>query len=266
MPYLTCDGANIFVDVAGEGPPLLFLHGFGMTHEQWLPQWSPCADGRQVFRIDLRAHGRSATTPLGYTYAAQASDVRRVMVQIGMDRHHPGFLVAHSMSADAALQAALDEPRSLRGVIVVTPAPWGHRWSEEWLSLWLSMRTAARAGRVAEAFERMRADHIFAEVRARPELLEQIRRMHAVCSGAHLFGGEREIGTPTLERLAGCKVPLQVLSAARDRDDFRTAARAIAARVPHADVHEFPDAGHFPNLETPADFTAKVLEFVRAHA
>lgn len=266
MPYVTCDGANIFVDVAGEGPPLLLLHGLGMSHEQWNPQWAAFADGHQSFRIDLRAHGRSATTPHGYTHAAQARDVRRVMVQIGMDRHNPGFLVAHALTADAALQAALDEPRALRGVVVVTPAPWGHQWSEDWLSLWLSMRAAARAGRVDEAFERLRADRIFDGIRARPDMLEQVRSMHGACSGAHLIEEERDTGTPTLQRLADCKVPLLVLSAARDREDFRQAARAIASIAPRVAVFEFADAAHFPNLETPAAFTAKVLEFIGEHS
>lgn len=266
MPYVTCDGANIFVEVAGEGTPLLLLHGLGMSHEQWHPQWAAFADGRHAFRIDLRAHGRSATTPHGYTHAAQARDVQRVMVQIGMDRHNPGFLVAHALAADAALQAALDEPRALRGVVVVTPAPWGHQWSEDWLSLWLSMRAAARAGRVDEAFERLRADRIFDGVRAHPDLLEKVRRMHAACSGAHLTEDERDEGTPTLQRLENCKVPLLALSAARDREDFRQAARAIASIAPRADVFEFADAAHFPNLETPAAFTTRVLEFFAAHS
>jgi pimeloyl-ACP methyl ester carboxylesterase len=266
MPYVTCDGANIFVDTAGEGSPLLLLHGFGMNAAQWEPQWPAFATRCQVFRIDLRAHGRSETTRRGYTYPAMARDVQRVMVQVGMDRLNPGFLVAHSISADAALQAALAEPRALRGVVVTTPAVWGQVWSDDWLALWRQMCDAARSGHVAVAFERFRADRAFEGVRGRPELLERVQAMQAQCTGAHLIDDERSTGPTTLERLAGCKVPLLVLASGRDRGDFRATAQAIASVAPSAELHEFQDAAHFPNLEVPEAFNARVLEFVAAHS
>ena len=266
MPYVTSEGANLFVDLAGAGRPVLFVHGLGMHHAQWDPQWAAITAECQAFRVDLRGHGRSATTPHGYTYAAMARDLQRILAQVGIDRHNPGFVVGHSISADAVLQVALAEPRALRGVVVVTPAVWGQRWSEDWLALWLGMRAEARAGRVPAAFERFRADRIFDGVRARPELLERVRAMHAACSGAHWLDDEPNEGPATLDRLPECKVPLLVLSAAGDREDFRIAARAIAESVPETALHEFADSAHFPNLEVPAAFDAVLLEFIREHS
>jgi pimeloyl-ACP methyl ester carboxylesterase len=266
MPYTTSDGCNIFLDLAGRGTPVLLLHGFSLDHRQWDPQWRAFADAHQSFRMDLRGHGRSAAGAGAPSYAAMARDVQRVLVQIGVDRHQPGFIVAHSLSADAALQAALAEPRSLRGVVVVTPAVWGQEWSEGWTALWRQMQALARAGDVAGALERFRGDALFAGLRDRPEALAAVRTMQAACSGVHLLPGERHTGTPTLQRLADCKVPVLVLSGARDRQDFRQSAAAVAARLPQAEHSEFADAGHFPNLEAPAPFTAKVLEFLSRHS
>lgn len=122
MPYITSEGANLFVEIAGAGTPVFFVHGAGMDHRQWDPQWNALGPGTQGVRMDLRAHGRSAASAGDYSYAATARDVDRVRYQAGIDRLNPGFIVAHSLAADAALQLALAEPRTWRGVVVVAPA------------------------------------------------------------------------------------------------------------------------------------------------
>jgi pimeloyl-ACP methyl ester carboxylesterase len=264
MPYITSDGTNIYVDRMGAGPPVLLLHGFTLDHRQWDSQAGAFASEYQVFRMDLRGHGRSETGHGGYTYAATGRDVGRTMVQIGMEHLNPGYLVAHSIAADAALQVALDEPGSLKGVVVVTPAVWGHMWSSDWLNVWRSMRDETRAGRLGAALERFRADALFDGLRGRPEL-EAVRDMQAGFSGAPWRAKERDEGPTTLDRLGDFKVPLLVLSAERDRSDFRAAAQEIVDRVPGVGHLEFPAAGHFLNLEQPAKFTETVLEFMRLH-
>jgi 3-oxoadipate enol-lactonase len=264
MPFITSDGTNIYVDVAGSGPPVLLLHGFSLDHRQWEPQARGFAADFQVFRMDLRGHGRSETGHGGYTYSATARDVARTMVQIGMERLHPGYLVAHSIAADAALRVALEEPRSLKGVVVVTPAVWGHVWSSDWLSVWRAMRDETRAGRLEAALERFRADALFDGLRGRVEL-EAVRDMQAGFSGAPWRASKPETGPPTLDRLGGFKVPLLVLSAERDRADFRAAAQEIVDRVPGVRHLECPGAGHFVNLEQPEAFSETVLEFMRLH-
>ena len=266
MAYITSDGTSLYVDTAGQGTPVLLLHGFSLDHRQWDPQWPMLADAYAANRLDMRAHGRSATSATGYSHAAMLGDVQRVMAQIGMDRLHPGFVVGHSMAADTALQVALAEPRAVRGVIAVTPAVWGHRWSDEWLAMWREMRTLARAGDVPAALARFRSDALFDGLRVQPEWGARLGEMHAGCTGAHLRSDERDSGPSTLERLATCNVPILVLAAAGDREDFRTAAREIAAAAPHAELHEFPAAGHFPNLECPAAFNLRLLEFLSRHS
>jgi 3-oxoadipate enol-lactonase len=261
MPFITSEGTNLFVDIAGAGTPVLFVHGFGMDHRQWDPQWRALAPHAQTLRMDLRAHGRSATSAKGYTYRAMARDLERVLYQVGVDRLNPGFIVAHALAADAALQVALAEPRALRGVVVAAPAVHGQTWSDEWRALWNGMRDDARSGRPAAALERFRGDALFDGVRLAGQTWESIQAMHKACSAAHLTAGERDTGPTTLERLPECGVPLLVISGCRDRVDFQQAARAIAGRAPAAELHEL-DCGHFPNLERPDEFNALVRKFM----
>ena len=265
MAYITSEGTNLFVDVSGQGVPVLFAHGFGMDHRQWDPQCRDWSRGAQVIRMDLRAHGKSASSAKGYSWSAMARDLERVLYQAGVDRLNPGFVVAHSLSADAALQVALDEPRSLRGVVIVTPVVWGQPWSDDFASLWRDMQREARAGRVEGALARYRADTLFDGVRDLTPAWAAIEDMQRACLGAHLLHDERDSGLPTLERLATCKVPLLVIVGKRDRADFRRAAAVVAAAAPRVELREL-DCGHFPNLERPAEFNALLHEFVVAHS
>jgi pimeloyl-ACP methyl ester carboxylesterase len=261
LPYITSDGINLFLDIAGSGTPVVFVHGLGLDHRQWDPQWADLAPAFQTVRIDMRGHGRSASALGGAARTARARDLQRVLVQIGMDRLNPGFVVAHAHAADAALQAALDEPRALRGVVVVSPAVGGHEWSAEWQELWRGVGAEARAGRVGAALERWRGDTTFARVRALPAAWAAIEAMHAGCNGAQLADDAADATPTTLERLAECRVPILVVVGRHDRADFRRAATAIAAAAPKVEVCE-ADAGHFPNLEQPLEFTRWLREFV----
>lgn len=263
MPYFTSDGANIHVEVAGRGAPLLLLHGFSLDHRQWAPQWERLTGQRQVFALDWRGHGKSAATPTGHTYAARARDLGRALVQTGIDRLNPGVVIAHSFAADAALQVALDEPRSLRGLVLVTPAVLGSIWSEGWKSLWRSMRESARAGRMPEAMQRFRADCLFDGVRDSP-LFGLVQDMQSGCAVACLAGDEREAAETTMERASACRVPVLVVRAGRDRDEFNATASALLQQLPQSRVVDFAGAGHFVNLESPDAFGDAIEGFLQS--
>jgi pimeloyl-ACP methyl ester carboxylesterase len=261
MPYITSDGANLFLDTAGTGTPIVFVHEYGLDRRQWDPQWDDLSRDAEVVRVDLRAHGRSAAVAVADPAVAATRDLERALVQLGIDRLRPGFLVAHGHAAVAALQVAIDEPRSLRGVVLVSPATAG-QWPEDWRQLWDAMRADAGAGRVGAALERWRADSSFDGVRELPAAWAAIESMHAGCTGtwwAQAGGAVR----PAVH-FAACKVPVLIVSGRRDRSEQRQAAADLAAVLPAAEVFEV-DAGHFPNLEQPLEFTRRVREFIARH-
>ena len=268
MPFFTSNGANIHIDVAGSGTgaPVLFVHGFTLDHRQWALQREALAASHRVFRMDLRGHGRSARALRGHNWAGLAADVQRALVQVGMDRVQPGFLVGHSISADAVLQAALAEPRALKGIVIAAPAVWGWEFSPEWKALIHEMRRHAAARDLTRALDIFRADPLYAGVRAQPTLDTAVRSMQASFSGESLLSDEADTGVPTLERLGDCKTPILVVRAERDRDDFRAAAAEVAARAPRAHVVDIDGSGHFPNLEAPQAFDRALHDFFTEQA
>jgi len=113
---------RLFVEEAGEGRPVLLLHGLTATR-RYVVMGSRALErsGHRVLAIDARGHGRSAPapTPDAYGYEALATDVLDVMDARGIGR---AVLCGASMGAHTALRLTLEHPDRVAGLAVITPA------------------------------------------------------------------------------------------------------------------------------------------------
>ncbi|HEX2516926.1 MAG TPA: alpha/beta fold hydrolase, partial [Chloroflexota bacterium] len=113
---------------AGDGPPLLLLHGLGVSGAVWqalarrlFPTWSPIAP-------DLPGHGESDPAgpgppgapggPGGYTPEALADAVGGLLDALGIERIPVG---GHSLGALVALALAVYHPQRVTGVVLLDP-------------------------------------------------------------------------------------------------------------------------------------------------
>lgn len=124
------DGVRINVLVAGEGPPVLLLHGYPQTHVIW-HQVAPAlvAAGHTVVLTDLRGYGDSdkpaSQEPEHGTYGkrAMAHDQWLVMRNLGFDR----FAVAgHDRGGRVGHRLALDHPEAVSALAVLDIVPTRH--------------------------------------------------------------------------------------------------------------------------------------------
>ena len=106
-------GARIHLSMAGDGPPLLLLHGHPQTHLTWHKVAGGLVEaGFTVVAPDLRGYGDSSKPPGGeghvnYAKRAMAQDQVEVMRALGFQRfavvgHDRGGRVAHRMALDHA--------------------------------------------------------------------------------------------------------------------------------------------------------------------
>jgi pimeloyl-ACP methyl ester carboxylesterase len=59
-------------------------------------------------------------------------------------------------------------------------------------------------------------------------------------------------------------VPTAIVWGARDRSHAATDRRSSLALAARAEMHDWPDAGHFPDLEHPARFADLLRKLVRS--
>jgi haloacetate dehalogenase len=131
------DGTRVHARVAGEGPPLLLLHGYPQTHVMWHRVAPGLAERRTVVLADLRGYGDSARPA---STADHASYSKRAMAtdQVGLMRDL-GFgtfaLVGHDRGARVAHRLCLDHPQAVSRVALLDIVPTRHVFAHVDLAL-----------------------------------------------------------------------------------------------------------------------------------
>ena len=121
MPALEVDGVRVHYEDAGDGEPIVLLHGFTSSYvENWVETgWVRrlLDEGFRVVGMDVRGHGRSTKlyAPAGYETSALAGDVVALLDRLCIDRAHA---VGFSMGAGIALQLAMEHPARVGAVVV----------------------------------------------------------------------------------------------------------------------------------------------------
>jgi pimeloyl-ACP methyl ester carboxylesterase len=116
------DGVTLSGEHAGEGPPVVLLHGLTATR-RYVVMGSRLLEGAgyRVIAYDARGHGRStpAAAPTEYGYEQLAADLERVLDALEAPR---ALVAGASMGALTALSFALAHPQRVVALGVITPA------------------------------------------------------------------------------------------------------------------------------------------------
>ena len=115
MPYAHLPDLEFYYEVAGEGPPLLLLHGLGSSCADWALQLPAFSARYRVITVDLRGHGRSQDNARRYTVAQMAEDVAALLAELG---GRPAHVVGLSLGGCAAQLLAARHPRAVRGLVL----------------------------------------------------------------------------------------------------------------------------------------------------
>ena len=105
--------------LAGEGPPVVLVHGLGGTIANWRALAPALAESRRVIVPDLPGHGGSAPLPAATHVDAFADAVLAVLEAEGA---LPAAWVGHSLGGLVALRAAVRRPEAVLGVVVAAGA------------------------------------------------------------------------------------------------------------------------------------------------
>lgn len=104
---------------AGEGPPLVLVHGLGCSADYWVRNgaWLAAA-GHRVLAPDLPGFGRTQGPRAGLSIPAQARAIRKFAEAMDLG---PAVYLGHSLSCQAVLEFAGAVPERVAGVILAAP-------------------------------------------------------------------------------------------------------------------------------------------------
>ncbi|MBW1771916.1 MAG: alpha/beta hydrolase, partial [Deltaproteobacteria bacterium] len=117
MPYLKLQGTQLFYECHGDGnPPLVFVHGYTCSHDDWQPQVDFFRTYQYVVTCDLRGHGASNSDPERCNIKTFGTDISALLSALDLQ---PAILIGHSMGCRVVLQAYRDAPQQVAGLILV---------------------------------------------------------------------------------------------------------------------------------------------------
>jgi pimeloyl-ACP methyl ester carboxylesterase len=120
--WVSANGARFHVAEMGDGPLVLFLHGFPEFWWAWRHQLPAVAEhGFRAAAMDLRGYGGSDKTPRGYDPITLAGDVAGLVRSLG---YSDAVLVGHGWGGYVAWATATLNPRQVnRLAVVAAPHP-----------------------------------------------------------------------------------------------------------------------------------------------
>ena len=270
-------GTAVRVLEAGQGDPLVFLHGSPNCAATWLPMAAHMRD-RRALMIERPGSGLSAPSPRWTDHRTQSTAVvQRVLDHFDVAE---ADLVASSFGGLYAYNFALAHPDRTRSLTLIGspagPAVLGIPPIFRFISLPLPRALARKALRVTPEEAKERTKEIGHEraidAGAIPDILFEWYSS-VVCdteTPANLLGEVRAIATPLGyrataklrdETIAAVKVPVLYLWG--DEDTFATPeqADALAALTPSATIEHFEGFGHLLWFDDPKMISDRVASF-----
>lgn len=264
--FAEINGARLFYEVAGDGPPLILLHAGITDSRMWDAQFDTFAQTYRTVRYDVRGFGRSAIPPGPYT---MREDLAALLDFLGIARTH---LIGVSMSGSIVIDFALSYPERVSALIPVamgiggmTSSPIMEERDHEVEAIFASGDLDA----ANEAELRLWLDGFGREgTTVDPGVRERVRAMNAaIIAGRGAWEQSESINRlapPTIERLEEITAPTLAIVGAHDMPDMLAIADIIVVRVPGARKVIMPGVAHLPPMEAPEGFNRLVLDFLGA--
>ena len=271
MPHITMrDGVSLYVEEAGSGTPVVFIHEYAGDWRTWEPQMRFFSRAHRCITYSQRGYPPSdvPTDPGKYGQDLAVSDVAALLDALKIDKAH---IVGHSMGALTALLVGVKYPERCLSVTAAgcgygsspdaTIVEQGREASRETAKMFETVDFPTAAARYADGATRQ--THKNKDPRGFAEFAKMLAEHSPV--GHAMTMREVQSKRPTLweiqDDLKKFKPPLLVLVG--DEDDWCLEASVFIKRtVPTAGLVVIPRSGHTITSEEPAAFNAALADLI----
>jgi pimeloyl-ACP methyl ester carboxylesterase len=253
MPWAQVNATDLYYQEAGEGQPVVLLHGMSSCAGAWFQQFEAFAPYFRVIAYDSVNHGHSANSPPDQPEPDRADELEGFLDALELTRP---IIAGNSMGALTLLRWAVRHPDDAAALI---PSGMG----------------IGTFDGVARRPEPLDNETLFLPVggsltdslRERdPQLYDRYLRIRSTATRLEALRHPRPrtMDGPSREELdeavAKIRSPMQVVVG--DLDPLAPGARALAAAVPGARLHVVPESPHNVYYETAAEYNQVVAGFL----
>jgi pimeloyl-ACP methyl ester carboxylesterase len=272
------DGAALHVAIAGDGPPVILLHGFPENWRSWRHQVPALVHaGFAVWAVDMRGYNLSdrPTDRSAYHLSHLVDDVAAVVHATGCPRTHIG---GHDWGGIVAFAFAGRHP-ALVDKLVIFNAPHVKVYSEKvrrlpqmfrsWYVLFFLLPYLPERALAARHFAAIR--HMFTGLRTRPgtfsdraieEYVEALSSSGALTAALNYYRANAWSDGVELARSAAIAAETLVIWGERDPALGVELLDGLEQVIPRLRIHRIPDAAHWVQNEAAEEVNRAVVEFL----
>jgi len=261
MPILSLRDINLHYEIAGEGDPILFIHGLGSSSGDWAPQVVVFSKTHQTITFDVRGHGRSDKPPGPYSVPLFAADTTALMQALGVG---PAHVVGLSMGGMIGFQMSIDAPELVRSMTIVNSGPelilrgWKQRL------LWLQRQSVVRLFGMRNMGE-MLGKRLFPEQAQNDRRELFVERWAENDKRAYYAAMQALVGWTVAEHLGKIQCPTLFIAADQDYTPV-SLKQHYAEQMPNAALKLIHESRHFTPVDQPARFNQALAEFLAGAA
>lgn len=250
---------NIVYDIYGDSnTTVLFVHGWCIDKTYWINQVEYFSRDHTVITMDLPGHGKSGDNRNSWNVEDYAGDVNALITQLDLKNV---VLVGHSMSGDIVLEAALNNPERITGIIGVDNLNnVGYNFSEEdnqSIARFLELLSSDYAGTV-EAYANHNLFHAETDTLVRNRVIDNFVNSNPEIATATLKG-LFEYGQKELDKLRKLNKRIALVNSASTPTD------TTIFNQNNIDYKVFfiQGTGHYPMMEKPDHFNTALAKAIK---
>jgi 3-oxoadipate enol-lactonase len=260
--YAEVGGSRLYYETAGQGYPLVFVHGGLADSRVWDGQFSSFADHFKVIRYDARGFGKSER-PKNPFYPFQ--DLKALLDYLDVKK---AFLLGLSNGGAISIDFTLEYPERVKALILAGPSVHGFSYSDEFLLKGLELFTVALKKGAEQATKILFEDPFWdyalpslRNIKARNKMRIMAREFfQAFCWDPNLM---KAAAPPAIERISGINVPTLLIAGGDDHQENINAVEKLESEIRGAERVNLAGACHMMNLEYPQKFNMVVHKFLK---
>jgi len=244
---------------AGQGTPVVLLHGFPLSSAIWHEQQQRLSDRYRMITPDLRGHGRSPAPSGVYEMDLLARDVLALLDALLVKK---AVIMGHSMGGYVALAAWKLAPERFMALGLIASQAGADTEEGRQGRYKLANKVAAEGSSAVAA---AMIPKLFAQgITIAPPILAQVREIILKTDRAGIIGSLQGMAVrPDCSALLPTiSVPVLIMAGDQDQIIAPDKAKAMAGAVKTATLAMVENAGHMPMLEQPEATTTALCDFL----
>jgi pimeloyl-ACP methyl ester carboxylesterase len=247
----------IVAEVAGEGFPLVMIHGLGGTSNMFQPQMRALANFR-VVRLDLPGAGRSPRPAEPLSMEAIAEAAQRALTGMGVARAH---LVGHSMGTIVCQALAASRPEQVASLTLFGALAEPADATREAL---FNRARLARSGAMADIADQIVGHALSAHTReSAPAAVAFVRESVTRQDPASYAQNCEALAKAKAVDARRISAPTLLITGDDDAVNPPSVAQALCDRIKGAIFSSLDRCGHWATIESPRESNQRLLEFLR---